>query len=149
MRFWAGRVMAGVLVLGLAAPAMAQTMLPPPAPLGRTAAPVTVPGAAIPGPAKLATPLPEPALPEGAPVLAYLQAARNALDTNDVRLARGALEQAETRALTRSVRPSRARDPAKGGLVGAIAATRAALGRGDWAGANAALARAMGLAKKG
>ncbi len=132
----------GALVPG--ATALAQTLSPAPAPLGTTAAPVT-----IPGPAKLATKLPEPALPEGAPVLAYLKAARKALDTNDVRLARGALEQAETRALTRSVRPSRARDPAKGGLVGAISATRAALHRGDWAGANAALARAMTLAAKG
>ena len=35
-----------------------------------------------------------------------------------------------------------------GGLVGAIAATRASLGRGDRAGADAALARATELAKK-
>ena len=148
----AGGVLAGGLVPGAAA--LAQTLSPPPAPLGTTVAPASTPGQAVPGPAipapaKLATKLPEPALPEGAPVLAYLKAARNALDTNDVRLARGALELAETRALTRSVRPSRARDPAKGGLVGAISATRAALGRGDWAGANAALARAMALATKG
>ena len=143
------RVMPGVLVLAMAAPilmqaAMAQTTIsPPPAALGQTAPPTT-----IPGPAKLATPLPEPPLPEGASVEEYLMAAQHAIGINDERLARGALEQAETRALTRSVRPSLANVPEKGGLIGAISATRAALDRGDWAGANASLARALELAKK-
>ncbi len=143
------RSIPGVLVLAMAAPILTQaalaqtTMSPPPAALGKTEAPIT-----IPGPAKLATPLPEPPLPEGASVEEYLLAAQHAMGVNDVRLARGALEQAETRALTRSVRPSRANIPAKAGLVGAISATRAALDRGDWAGANASLARALEMAKK-
>lgn len=137
------RMMAGVLVLALASPAMAQTMSPPPAPLGQTAAPVT-----IPGPAKLASPLPSPNLPANAPVSAYLEAAQQALGTNDVNLAKGSLEEAETRALTRSVMPSRANDPDTGALIAAIEASRSALGRGDWAGTNAALAHAIELAKK-
>lgn len=138
------RVMVFVLAAAVAGPAMAQTMSPPPAAMGQTAAPVT-----IPGPAKLASPLPAPPVAVGASVGDYLAAARQALDADNVPMATEALEQAETRALTRSVRPSRAGIPDQGGLVGAISATRAALGRGDRAGADASLAKAMALAKQG
>ncbi len=137
------RLTAGILLLAVAAPAVAQTMSPPPAAMGQTAAP-----APAPGPALLGHKLPAPPVPVGATVEDYLVAARHALDANNVPMAVEALEQAETRALTRSVRPSRANIPDRGGLVGAIAATRAALGRGDRAGADAALARATELAKK-
>jgi hypothetical protein len=138
------RVMVLVVALAMAIPAMAQTMSPPPATLGQTAAPADVPG-----PAKLASPLPAPPVAVGASVGDYLAAARQALDANNVPMATEALEQAETRALTRSVRPSMAGTPDDGGLVGAIAATRAALGRGDRAGADGSLAKAMDLAKAG
>jgi hypothetical protein len=138
------RVMAGFVLLAMAAPAMAQTLSPPPAPLGQTAAPADVSG-----PAKLANPLPAPPVAVGSPVGDYLTAARQALDANNVPMATEALEQAETRALTRSVRPSMAGTPDDDGLVGAIAAARAALERGDRAGADGALAKAMDLAKAG
>jgi hypothetical protein len=143
MRVMDGRWMAGILVV-MAAPAMAQTLSPPPASLGQNAAPVT-----IPGPAKLANPLPAPPVAPGASVGDYLAAARAALDNNDVPMATEALEQAETRALTRSVKPSLAGTPDNGGLVDAISATRGALSRGDRAGADASLAKAMDLAKQG
>ena len=136
------RLVACVLVLATAMPAAAQTLSPPPAALGQTAAP-----ASVPEPAKLANPLPAPPVAAGASVADYLAAARQALDEDNVPMATEALEQAETRALTRSVRPSRARIPDRGGLVGAIAATRAALARADRAGADADLARATELAK--
>lgn len=137
------RWMAGVLVLAMTSPAMALTMSPPPAPLGHKAERIT-----IAGPAVLGQPLPSPDLPASASVSAYLEAAQQALGNNDVKLVKGALEMAETRALTRSVVPSRASDPDHGSLVESIEATRAAVGRGDWAGANAALAHAIELAKK-
>ncbi|MDE2333833.1 MAG: hypothetical protein KGK10_04790 [Rhodospirillales bacterium] len=137
------RLIAGAVVLAMAVPATAQTLSPPPAAMGQTAAPTT-----LPGPEQLGHKLPAPPVPVGATIEDYLVAARHALDENNVPMATEALEQAETRALTRSVRPSRANVPDRGGLVGAIAATRAALGRGDRAGADASLARAMELAKK-
>ncbi len=75
--------------------------------------------------------LPNPDVGESAPPRLYLEAARRALVANRTGEAQEALERAETRALDRSVRPSRAGDASGQPLVRRIADARAALSTGD------------------
>ena len=65
----------------------------------------------------------------------YLMAARQALAANQSGAAQEALERAETRALDRSVAPSRAGDPDNRTLVKQISDARNALASGDKASA--------------
>ena len=91
----------------------------------------------------LASRLPTPAVGEDAASLAYLQAAAQALAAGRTDEAQEAMERAESRALDRSVAPSKARLPDRQPLVQQIAAARAALARGDRADALARVQSAM------
>lgn len=107
-------------MLLLATSAVAQTS-PPPQNLG------TVPSApAQPGPA-----LPSPAVDDDSSPLAFLLSARQAVTEGKLGVAQEALERAESRALVRSVRPSRASQPSQQGIVADITAARHALAAGD------------------
>ncbi len=75
--------------------------------------------------------LPTPAIDENAPVSAFLDAARHALAAGRTGEAQEALERAESRALIRSVRPSRAGQASRQPVVERISAALAALGAGD------------------
>ena len=75
--------------------------------------------------------LPAPEVGENASPVALLQAARGAIAAGRLPEAMEALEQAETRALIRSVRPSRVNQPSRQPQVERIAAARAALAGGD------------------
>lgn len=75
--------------------------------------------------------LPAPDIDENAPPTTFLNAARGAIAAGREGEAMEALEQAETRALDRSVRPSRAGQPSPQPLVARIAQARAALAGGD------------------
>jgi hypothetical protein len=104
---------AAVVLAGLAAPAAAQTLAPADAP--------SLPGVR----------LPTPEVDENAPPSAFLNAARLAIAAGRDGEALEALERAESRALDRSVRPSRAGVPSPQPLVARIAQARAALAGGD------------------
>ena len=75
--------------------------------------------------------LPTPEVDEDAPPSAFLNAARLAIAAGRDGEALEALERAESRALDRSVRPSRAGVPSPQPLVARIAEARAALAGGD------------------
>ncbi len=75
--------------------------------------------------------LPTPDVDENAPVSVFLDAARRALAAGRAGEAQEALERAESRALSRSVRPSRAGQPSRQPVVERISAARQALGTGD------------------
>ncbi len=75
--------------------------------------------------------LPTPEVDENAPASVFLQAARRALAAGRGGEAQEALERAESRALDRSVRPSRAGQPSRQPVVANIAAAREALASGD------------------
>jgi alkylation response protein AidB-like acyl-CoA dehydrogenase len=102
-----------VVLAGLAVPAAAQTLAPVAAP--------SLPGVR----------LPTPEVDEDAPPSAFLNAARLAIAAGRDGEALEALERAESRALDRSVRPSRAGVPSPQPLVARIAQARAALAGGD------------------
>ena len=91
-----------------AMPGLAQTLSPPPQALGSMPAPVD---------------------PDSAQ--AYLMVARQALAARRDQDVNEALEQAESRALTRDVRPSTAGVPSEQSLVKVISGARAALAAGD------------------
>ena len=75
--------------------------------------------------------LPTPEVDENAPASVFLQAARRALAAGRGGEAQEALERAESRALDRSVRPSRLGQPSRQPVVADISAARAALAAGD------------------
>jgi hypothetical protein len=75
--------------------------------------------------------LPSPPVGEGAPVRAYLQAARSALLGGRTGEAQQALEMAETRALDRSVPLFQTGVPSRNPLVAQIGDALRALGAGD------------------
>lgn len=79
----------------------------------------------------IAPALPAPALGEDAPPAAFLASARQSLAAGRTGEAQEALERAESRALSRSVRPSQANEPSKQPLVRQIAEARGALSAGD------------------
>ncbi len=70
-------------------------------------------------------------LDEDAPAAAFLRAARQAIAAGRVSEATEALERAESRALTRDVRPSLAGQPSDQKPVETIKAARVALASGD------------------
>lgn len=75
--------------------------------------------------------LPTPEVDENAPASVFLEAARRALVAGHGGEAQEALERAESRALDRSVRPSRAGQPSRQPVVANITAAREALAGGD------------------
>jgi hypothetical protein len=75
--------------------------------------------------------LPTPPVAENAPPTAFIQAALNALAAGRTGEAQEAIERAESRVLTRSVRPSRADQPSHQPLIQQLAAARDALAGGD------------------
>jgi len=97
----------------LHAPALAQTGVSPPA-NGTPAAR-----------------LPDPGVDDEAPPSAFIAAARTAIALNRLAAAMEAIERAESRVLTRHVRPSLAGVPSDQPLVVQLRAARAALARGE------------------
>ncbi len=108
-------------LLLLAAPALAQTMSPPPGTLG------TLPS----GPTTQPTAPAAAALPDVDSPRTFLMAARQALSEGRLPEAGVALEQAETRVLTRSVLATRRQRPSGQSLVATIADARTALAASD------------------
>jgi hypothetical protein len=122
----------------LCEPAAAQVLAPPPSypTAPRPPAPVQAPlppPAPAQGepPAVLANPLPLPSVGEDAPPRDFLQAALGAIAAGRVDEAMEALERAESRMLSRSVRPSRAGVPSQSQIVHDVAEARSALAAGD------------------
>jgi hypothetical protein len=133
---------AAVLLAIAATPALAQT--PPDATGGKepmSTAPANV------GPASTKTlwspQLPAPAIGDDAPPAAFVKAAQGAIAANRLGEAQEAIERAESRALDRSVRPSKAGQPSRQVLVQQLAAARQALASGDKAGAMNQLSQAL------
>jgi hypothetical protein len=94
------------------------------------AAPVAfVPGFAA-EPPPLA-PLPTPSVGEDAPPAAFIDAALKALAAGRTGEAQEAIERAESRVLTRSVRPSQAGQPSQQPLIQQLTQARLALASGD------------------
>jgi hypothetical protein len=91
----------------------------------------------------IAPTLPQPPQGENASVRVLLRDARIAVQRRQTGAAQEALEQAETRLLTRSVRQSTEAEPARGPVVGAISDARHALARHDMEACLAAIDRAM------
>lgn len=110
-------LMVAALAAALAVPALAQT-----------------PAAAPPAPPPL-TPLPAPALDDNAPPRAFIEAAMHAIAAGNTGEAQEAIERAESRLLTRSVKPSQARTPDQKPLIQQLADARHALASGDRMGA--------------
>jgi hypothetical protein len=75
--------------------------------------------------------LPVPMIDEDAPPAEFLKAAARAIATGHTGEAQEAMERAESRALDRSVRPSKAGMPSRQVLVNQIAKARQALAAGD------------------
>jgi hypothetical protein len=87
--------------------------------------------------------LPAPAVGDEAPPTAFLDAARRAIAANRSGEAQEALERAESRALDRAVRPSKAGQPSRQPLVSQIAQARQLLGDGDRLGALRLIEKAL------
>ncbi len=87
--------------------------------------------------------LPTPEIDENASPAAFAQAAKAAIAAGKLGEAQEAIERAESRALDRSVRPSRAGEPSRQPLVQQLADARQALAAGDKAGALAKLDAAL------
>jgi hypothetical protein len=125
-----------------AAPAVAQTM--PDAVSGNEPM-STVPTNVAPGDTHtLWSPkLPTPGVSEDAPPSAFVQAAQAAITAGRLGEAQEAIERAESRALDRSVRPSRVNDPSHQPLVQQLAQARQLLAGGDRTGAMRMLDQAL------
>ena len=108
-----------------ATPALAQTLSPPPHPLGVLPAPVPVQGGLV------VAPLPSQNLSADSSVKDFLTAASQSLAAGRKAEAVEALERAESRALTRDVRPSTADQPSQQKLVESITGARNAIASGD------------------
>ena len=143
---------------GTSAPLAAPGMSPPPGPLTRPVSPGNAPTAAMPpGPAvplsvaagaAAAAParsarLPDAGVSEDAKPSAFVEFARAAITAGHTGEAMEAMERAESRILSRSVRPSQANDPSNQELVKQMAQARAALAAGDRAAALAGLATVL------
>lgn len=120
------RVMVTMSALLLAAPALAQTDTqgPPRHILGKLPADAALMTAAA-APADMAPP------DENAPPAAFIQQALRAIAAGRLPEAQNAIEQAESRALTRSVAPSQAEAPSQQPLVRQLSQARQALDGGD------------------
>ena len=139
---WPARIWCVTLLAALAAPAAAQTPGQY-APDGQYVRPGNEVGTGQslpysdqpsnlePSPLPYGYRLPTPEVDENAPVSVFLSAARRALVAGRGGEAQEALERAESRALSRSVRPSRAGQPSRQPVVASISAARAALAGGD------------------
>ena len=139
------RVTVGVTAILLAAlPALAQTDSQAPAPhilgtLPADAAPTapaphtlgTLPANAVAAAAPAAGPTDAAAPDENAPPLAFIQDAMRSLAAGRIKEAGNSIEQAESRALTRSVPPSQADKPSQQQLVQQLSSARQALDAGD------------------
>jgi hypothetical protein len=124
----------------LCGPAAAQVLAPPPtyptaprppAPLSEPLLPPSLAPAPADSRGVLANPLPLPSVGEDAPPRDFLQAALGAIAAGRVDEAMEALERAESRMLSRSVRPSRAGVPSQSQIVHDVAEARSALAAGD------------------
>jgi hypothetical protein len=89
--------------------------------------------------------LPTPAAGEDAPPAAFIKSAQAAIAAGRLGEAQEAIERAESRALDRSVRPSRAGLPSGQALVKLLAQARQLLGNGDRGGAMQTLNQAVAL----
>jgi hypothetical protein len=87
--------------------------------------------------------LPAPAVSDAAPPAAFVRAAQAAIAAGRLGEAQEAIERAESRALDRTVRPSRATVPSHQPLVQQLAQARQLLGAGDRMGALRMLDRAL------
>ncbi len=142
------------------APLTAPGMSPPSGPLTRPSSPVGAPTSAAalpPGPAvplsvapgaPAAAPagsvrLPDAGVSEDAKPSAFVETARAAISAGHTGAAMEAIERAESRILSRSVRPSLANDPSSQVMVKQLADARAALAAGDRASALAGLASVL------
>lgn len=126
------------LLAGLAAPAAAQTPDPVARPGNEIGTGQSLPFSDQPSnlaPSAAPVPygyrLPTPDIDENASPVAFLNAARRALAAGRGGEAQEALERAESRALTRAERPSRADQPSRQQVVERITEARAALATGD------------------
>jgi len=108
------RLLLALLSAVLAGPALAQTDAAP----GATDSPPLAP-------------LPAPAIDENAPPLAYIDDALHAIAAHRDGEAMEAIERAESRLLTRSVKPSQARTADQKPLIQQLGEARRALGAGD------------------
>lgn len=91
---------------------------------------------------EIAPRLPNPDAASNSPE-ALLRAAQRSLSQNRTGAAQQALEMAETRILSRTVEPANANTPDPAAMVQHIGEARRALGAGDRAGAQAAIAAAL------
>ncbi len=87
--------------------------------------------------------LPTPEVDANASPAAFVRAAQGAITAGRLGEAQEAIERAESRALDRSVRPSRAGEPSHQPMVRQLAQARQALASGDTAGAMAKLNAAL------
>jgi hypothetical protein len=87
--------------------------------------------------------LPVPAVGEDAPPAAFVKSAQAAIAAGRLGEAQEAIERAESRALDRSVRPSKAGTPSRQPLVQQLAQARQLLGAGDRMGALRMLNQAL------
>ena len=87
--------------------------------------------------------LPAPAIDEDSSPLAFMLAAKSAVDAGRWGEAQEALERAESRVLTRSVRPSRAGAPSAQHIVGSLQRARRAVEAHDRATATDAIGAAL------
>ena len=134
-----------------AAPALAQTTpattpaLTPPAEAGGKQPMSTLPSntSAETARTQWSPQLPTPDVGENAPPAAFIQAAQAALAAGRLGEAQEATERAESRALTRSVKPSTADDPSHQPLVRQLSEARQLIGSGDRAGARQKLDEAL------
>jgi hypothetical protein len=125
-----------------AAPAPAQT---PPTEAGGKEPVSTAPANVSPGDTRTlwAPQLPAPPVGDDAPPAAFVQAAQAAIAAGRLGEAQEAIERAESRALDRSVRPSKAGEPSRQPLVQQLAQARQMLGAGDKVGAMLKLDQAL------
>ncbi len=128
-----------------AAPAVAQTSPAPPAEVGGKQPMSTLPSntSAETARTQWSPQLPTPDVDENAPPAAFIKAAQAALAAGRLGEAQEATERAESRALTRSVKPSAAADPSHQPLVRQLSEARQLLGSGDRAGAQRKLDEAL------
>lgn len=89
------------------------------------------------------TPLPAPAIDEDSSPLAFLLAAKSAVEAGRWGEAQEALERAESRVLTRSERPSRASAPSTQQIVGTLQRARRAVEARDRAKASDTIGAAL------
>lgn len=138
--------LAGALALAFAGAAAAQTTLsPPPGALGGKQPQSSA--ASNTGESNTRTTwspsLPAPEVNDDAPPAVFLDAARRALLANRTGEAQEALERAESRALSRSVKPSKAGQPSRQPLVQQLAGARRLVGDGDRLGAMRLIEQAL------